>query len=139
VSAAAADERNAALARAELQTRATAAQKGPGSVADGIQMVTRLLAVRSDGLPGLLVDPSCTNTITAYGMYRYPAAPEGTVLKRDPRDEPVKLADHAMDAMRYALHGELGEAAKTEAYLAELQRRLVGMWARGPGSSRLCC
>jgi hypothetical protein len=29
-----------------------------------------------------------------------------------------------MDATRYALHGELGEAAKTEAYLAELQRRI---------------
>jgi hypothetical protein len=38
-------------------------------------------------------------------------------------------ADHAMDAMRYALHGELGEAAKTEAYLAELQRRLSELQA----------
>jgi hypothetical protein len=59
-------------------------------------------------------------------MYRYPAAPsEGVTLKRDPRDEPVKLADHAMDATRYALHGELGAAAKTEAYLAAMQRRLL--------------
>jgi hypothetical protein len=120
-------ERHAALARAGLQTRATAAQKGPGSVADGIQTVTCLLAVRSDGLPGVLVDPSCINTIAEYGMYRYPATPEGVTLKRDPRDELVKLADHAMDATRYALHGELGEAAKTEAYLAELQRRLSAM------------
>jgi hypothetical protein len=101
-------ELNAALARGGLQTRATPAQKGPGSVADGIQTVTRLLAVRSDGLPGLLVDPSCVNTIAEYGMYRYPAAPEGTALTRDPRDEPVKLADHAMDATRFALHDELG-------------------------------
>jgi hypothetical protein len=38
------------------------------------------------------------------------------------------MADHAMDATRYALHGELGEAAKTEAYLAEMQRRLGEMW-----------
>jgi hypothetical protein len=121
-------ELNAALARAGLQTRATAAQKGPGSVADGIQTVTRLLAVRSDGLPGLLVDPSCVNTIAEYGMYRYPAAPaEGVTIRRDPRDEPVKLADHAMDATRYALHGELGEAARTEAYLAEMQSRLAGV------------
>jgi hypothetical protein len=53
--------------------------------------------------------------------------PEGTTVKHDRRDEPVKQADHAMDATRYALHGELGEAAKTEAYLAEMQRRLAGM------------
>jgi hypothetical protein len=82
-------------------------------------------------VPGLLIDPGCINTIAEYGMYRYPAAPEGTALKRDPRDEPVKLMDHAMDATRYALHGELdgelGEAARTQAYLAAMQRRLAGM------------
>jgi hypothetical protein len=41
------------------------------------------------------------NTIAEYGMYRYPAAPEGNAVKRYPRDEPVKMADHAMDATRY--------------------------------------
>jgi hypothetical protein len=45
-------------------------------------------------------------------------------VKRDPRDEPVKLADHAMDALRYVLHAELGEAGRTEAYLAVMQGRL---------------
>jgi hypothetical protein len=34
-----------------------------------------------------------------------------------------------MDATRYALHGELSEAAKTEAYLDELQRRVSEMQA----------
>jgi hypothetical protein len=59
---------------------------------------------------------------------RWSARPtSGTKVKRDPRDEPVKLADHAMDATRYALHGELGEAARTEAYLAAMQRRLGEM------------
>jgi hypothetical protein len=47
------------------------------------------------------------------------------------RDEPVKLADHAMDATRYALHGELGEAARTEAYLAAMQRRLAEVRRQG--------
>jgi hypothetical protein len=32
-----------------------------------------------------------------------------------------------MDATRYALHGALGEAAKMEAYLASMQRRLAAM------------
>jgi hypothetical protein len=34
-----------------------------------------------------------------------------------------------MDAKRYALHGELGKAARTEEYLAAMQRRLAGMQA----------
>jgi hypothetical protein len=34
-----------------------------------------------------------------------------------------------MDATRYVLHRELGEAAQTEAYLAELQRRLSKLQA----------
>jgi hypothetical protein len=36
-----------------------------------------------------------------------------------------------MDATRYALQGELGEAAKTEAYLAAMQRMLAGIYAHG--------
>jgi hypothetical protein len=48
----------------------------------------------------------------------------GGCARADARDEPVKLADHEMDAMRYALHGELGGAARTEAYLAAMQSRL---------------
>jgi hypothetical protein len=36
-------------------------------------------------------------------------------------------ANHAMDATRYALHGELGEAARTEAYLAAMQSRLAAV------------
>jgi hypothetical protein len=55
------------------------------------------------------------------------------MAKRDPRDEPVKMAGHAMDATRYALHGEVGEAAKTEAYLAARQRRLASMGTQAPG------
>jgi hypothetical protein len=77
------------------------------------------------------VDPCCLSTVAQDGVYGYPAVQEGSTLKRDPRDEPVKLADHAMDATRYALHGELGEAARTEAYLAAMQRRLKGMYTQG--------
>jgi hypothetical protein len=109
-------------------------------VADDIHAVTRLLVARPDGLPGLLVDSRCVCTIAEYGMYRYPAVPAGTVVKRDSCDEPVQLADHAMDATRYALHSELGEAAKTEAYLAEMQRRLVGCtWSEQPLEHSKCC
>jgi hypothetical protein len=39
-------------------------------------------------------------------------------------EHPIKAADHALDATRYALHAELPGAARTEAYLADLQRYL---------------
>jgi hypothetical protein len=105
--------------------------KDSGSVSDEIQTVTSLLAVWADRLPGPLVARECVHTIADYGVYRCPSVPEGTMAKRDPRDEPVKQADHAMDATRYALHGELGEAAKTDTYLAAMQRRLADMQAQG--------
>jgi hypothetical protein len=58
-------------------------------------------------------------------------------VKRDPRDEPVKLADHAMDALRYLLQAEVGEAGRTEAYLAEMQRRLHHRQAGAGSDSHL--
>ena len=36
---------------------------------------------------------------------------------------PLKAADHALDATRYALHSALPTLARTEAYLAELRQR----------------
>ncbi len=51
------DGANNALARAGLQCRVRAVQKGAGSVRAGIQTVTSLLAQRGDGTRGLYVDP----------------------------------------------------------------------------------
>jgi hypothetical protein len=124
----------AALREAGLSCRAVGAKKGAGSVTAGIQTVTAALGMRGDGLPGLLVDPGCLNLLAEFGVYRYPAVAEGVEVRRDPRDEPVKASDHAMDALRYVLQAELGEAERTEAYLAEMQRRVAGMRAPGQGA-----
>jgi phage terminase large subunit len=108
-----------ALARAGCLSRATLASKGPGSIIAGIQTVTTLLARRGDGTRGLYVDPGCARTIGEYGAYAYAS---GERSKRDPSELPIKQSDHAMDATRYALHGELGGRAKTEAYLADMRQ-----------------
>lgn len=78
-----------------------------GKVDEGILEVTRLLAKRPDGRPGLLIHESCTSTISEIESYM--------LAKRSGRDEddptlykPVPAEgqmDHAMDAMRYALMG----------------------------------
>ncbi|WIG60491.1 MAG: hypothetical protein OJF49_003239 [Ktedonobacterales bacterium] len=115
------DRLNAALAREGLQTRARAAVKGAGSVRAGIQTVTGLLSKRGDGTRGLYVDPRCVATIAEYGTYAYATVDRA---KRDASEEPLKQSDHALDASRYALHGELAGAAKTEAYLASMRGRL---------------
>jgi phage terminase large subunit len=116
------DRLNAALGRAGLQCRARAVVKGAGSVRAGIQTVTTALSRRGDGTRGLYVSPRCPHTIAEFGAYAYAAAPEGSDIptRRDAAEEPIKLNDHALDALRYALHSELTGIAKTEAYLAQL-------------------
>jgi hypothetical protein len=110
---------NAALARVGLAARARAADN---AIIPGIQTVAGLLARRTDGTRGLYVSPVCVNTIAEYGSYQYPALPDGA--RRDPAEHPVKQGDHAMDATRYALHTELTQYARTEAYLDEMRRRM---------------
>lgn len=115
---------NAALARENLPCRACAADN---AVVPGIQTVSSLLAKRADGTRGLYVCPACTATIAEYGAYQYAPAPDGG--RRDPAEHPLKQSDHAMDATRYALHSELSQTARADAYLVAMQRRLDGMRA----------
>lgn len=67
----------------------------------GIATVQRFLKSPGEGLPPRLrVFSTCTNLIRELGRYHWP---EGTDA-RDPGNEPVKKDDHALDALRYALH-----------------------------------
>jgi phage terminase large subunit len=59
-------------------------------VKDGIDFVKR---------QKLLVDPKCANTLKEIEGYKWKQDKDGNSL-----DEPVKFADHAMDAMRYAIY-----------------------------------
>ncbi|HEU5343589.1 MAG TPA: terminase large subunit, partial [Ktedonobacterales bacterium] len=119
------------LGQAGLRCRAQGVRKGAGSVRAGIQTVTAALARRGDGTRGLYVSPRCVHTIAEFGAYAYAAAPGAGAgaeasPKRDPAEEPIKLNDHCLDALRYALHSELSReraASQTDQWLAELQRR----------------
>jgi phage terminase large subunit-like protein len=113
------DGANNALARAGLQCRVRAVQKGAGSVRAGIQTVTSLLALRGDGTRGLYIDPKCVNTIAEFGSYAYATTERA---KRDPAEEPIKQSDHAMDATRYALWSAFGQQTAVDAYLHEMSR-----------------
>lgn len=63
------------------------------SVLDGIRHIQARLNVAGDGKPRLTVSPSCVYTIAEFETYMW----------REGKDEPLKVNDHAMDALRYAL------------------------------------
>jgi len=78
---------------------------------DGRTLVHRLLELRADGTPSLLVDPEgCPLTTQAFlGRYVYPVSKDGRE-KKDPDDDTHPWAD-VMAAVRYGvigLHRKLG-------------------------------
>ena len=100
--------------RVELERRGincTPAAKGPGSINPGVEYLRSLIVPHAaTGRPRLFFfgkknasDPDnsevCSNLIREVGAYHYA---EGTE-SRSPNEEPVKVDDHAIDAMRYAL------------------------------------
>jgi hypothetical protein len=87
---------DAALVDENLACRAVAVKKGPGTVRAGIQTVTRLLAMRGEGTRGLYVDPRCALLVAEMEQYAYASAGSGT---GDPRVEPIKQNDSALDAL----------------------------------------
>jgi hypothetical protein len=82
------------------------------SIEDGVATVADFLFVRQrdngERHARIYISPACVNTIREFGLYR---------RKKDPRssgEDPVFLDDfqqgndHAMDALRYALHNRFG-------------------------------
>ena len=67
---------------------------------EGISLVKKFLMDRPDGNPALFVDPDCQNTIWEFINYRMK---DSRVVDKDPKEEPNKIHDHAMDALRYGL------------------------------------
>lgn len=65
----------------------------------GIEEVARALKVREDGLPGLIIDPSCKNLIQEIQGYHAKPTREGTNEKAG--DIPTEGPDHSLDALRY--------------------------------------
>jgi len=72
----------------------------------GIEAVQACLKVQDDGKPRLFVFKTCPNTIREMTGYRWA---EGTEA-RNAKDEPLKVADHTCDVLRYAIHGVEGKS-----------------------------
>lgn len=102
------------------------------AVIAGIQTVTRHLSPRLDGTRGLYVDAlACPHTVAEYLSYEYEheRRAEGADWAAESSEWPVserplKTADHAMDATRYALHSErsLTRPRTAAEYLEDMRR-----------------
>ncbi|MCM8901315.1 PBSX family phage terminase large subunit [Caldicoprobacter algeriensis] len=65
-------------------------------VLDGIATVSKFLSQQK-----LFVHSSCKNTIREFYSYAW-----DTKAQQNGQDKPLKIADHCMDALRYALHSQ---------------------------------
>jgi hypothetical protein len=70
----------------------------------GIEVVQTVLKVQGDGRPRLYIFSTCKHTIEEMTGYKWA---EGTEAK-DAKDEPLKVNDHTVDALRYAIFGVEG-------------------------------
>jgi PBSX family phage terminase large subunit len=93
----------ATVADHDAQDNAELAQHGirtapaKKDVSIGIQKVAERLKEQGDARPRLCVFSNCTNTIREFGKYAWAERKEGRPIK----EEPAKLDDHCMDAVRY--------------------------------------
>lgn len=74
-------------------------RKGPNSVRDGINTIAARLAPDAEGSPHLVIHDCCVDLIKEIESYRWDTGRS----KGDMADAPLKKADHAIDALRYAL------------------------------------
>ena len=72
-------------------------RKADNSILPGINAVQKRLEVQADGLPRLVVTPACVETINEFEQYSYDEYDPEKPFK----DKPMKMNDHAMDALRY--------------------------------------
>lgn len=70
---------------------------GDNQVMEGVSVVASRLDKQKDGRPRFFVDESCVNTIMEFQNYRYPEKKEEKPIV----EKPLKIYDHAMDAIRY--------------------------------------
>ena len=105
-----------AAERAELESlgiHTTAAEK---NVISGIQRVKCRLAEAGDGRPRLYFFDNLKNILSE--MYDYRWAPEGSA---NAKEEPLKLNDHAMDALRYMIAALDGKQAQKQLKAVSMQ------------------
>jgi phage terminase large subunit len=90
----------------QFQIEGLMAVKGDNEIIAGISTVASKLALKQNKEPSLFVDNTCINTIDEFQNYRYPEGKEEKPIQ----ENPIKLYDHAMDALRYAIVGNESSA-----------------------------
>ena len=108
--------------RAELTAAGIHTEAAVKNVALGIQCVKNRLAVQGDGKPRLFFFRTLKNTLSEIYDYRWAEAGDEV----NAREEPVKLNDHAMDALRYmvmALDQQSGGKFRSAAAVPERRAR----------------
>lgn len=76
-------------------------QEANKSVSTGIDRVKQYLKPDKRGLPRLFIFDTCINTLDEITQYKWAERPAGQQGKANEKEEPVKVHDHAMDALRY--------------------------------------
>jgi phage terminase large subunit len=74
-------------------------------VTPGIDKVKTWLKPDPNGRPRLFIFNTCENLIEEIGKYRYPELPVGQQGKKAEKENPMKVDDHACDALRYLVMG----------------------------------
>jgi len=88
----------------DLANRGFNARPANNAVSYGIERIRRRLLLNASGLPGLLIDHSCTGLIREFSEYSWclgETGPEMRVQNEDREPKPEKANDHALDALRY--------------------------------------
>ena len=85
--------------RAELNACGIKSMPARKDVLLGIEAVQSALKVQGNGKARLFIFETCKHTVSEMIGYRWA---EGTETK-DPKDEPLKVNDHTVDALRYCL------------------------------------
>jgi phage terminase large subunit len=74
-------------------------------VTPGIDKVKTWLKPDAKGKPRLYVFSTCTNLIEEIGKYKYPELTVAQQGKKAEKENPIKVDDHACDALRYLVMG----------------------------------
>ena len=100
-------------ARKEMKDRDIPTKMARKEVAKGIEVVQGKLKVKENGKPSLFIFNTCRNTCREMATYHYPT---GTATK-DPKDIPVQVNDHTVDALRYVVYSVEQPARKGSVYV----------------------
>jgi len=100
----------AADGRATMNDNGVRMSAADNEVDRGIARVRYLLDPPDRDLPMLYVTDNCVNTVYQFQVYHVPAVPNPD--SKNPKEEPEKVDDHAMDALRYGVTQMFGNRLK---------------------------